>query len=129
MNAVKYPYNVGLPTQRAVLAALETGIGTAVENIVAERIKMEKALASFDFVEKIYPSDANFLLVKMQDNNLIFNYLKQNGVVVRDRSREPLCEGCLRITVGTEEENDRLLELLNNVGGVLNLNDATTQFL
>ena len=129
MNAVKYPYNVGLPTQRAVLAALKTGIGTAVESIVAERKKMEKALASFDFVEKIYPSDANFLLVKMQGNNLIFNYLKQNGVVVRDRSREPLCEGCLRITVGTEEENDRLLELLNNVGGVLNLNDATTQFL
>ena len=90
---------------------------------------MEKALASFDFVEKIYPSDANFLLVKMQGNDLIFNYLKQNGVVVRDRSKEPLCEGCLRITVGTEEENDRLLELLNNVGGVLKPNDVTTQFL
>nr|MCU0347955.1 histidinol-phosphate transaminase [Saprospiraceae bacterium] len=68
----------------------------------------------FDFVEKIYPSDANFLLVKMEDSALIFNYLKQNGVVVRDRSREPLCEGCLRITVGTKSENNRLLELLAN---------------
>lgn len=112
MNAVKYPYNVGLPTQRAVLLALERGLDGAVSAIVAERKRLEIALVGFDFVEKIYPSDANFLLVKMEDSALIFNYLKQNGVVVRNRSREPLCEGCLRITVGTPSENDRLLELL-----------------
>jgi histidinol-phosphate aminotransferase len=114
MNAVKYPYNVGLPTQRVALLALKNGIGTAVEAIVSERKRLEKELARLDFVERIHPSDANFLLVKMSDSNLIFNYLKQNGVVVRDRSREPLCEGCLRITVGTPSENDQLLKLLSN---------------
>jgi histidinol-phosphate aminotransferase len=112
MNAVKYPYNVSLPTQRAVLAALETGLDGTVAAIVAERKKLETALAELDFVEHIYPSNANFILIKMQDSNLIFNYLKQNGVVVRDRSREPLCEGCLRVTVGTQTENNRLLDLL-----------------
>ncbi|MBI1225316.1 MAG: histidinol-phosphate transaminase [Bacteroidetes bacterium] len=112
LNAVKYPYNVGAPTQRVVLSALEQGLEGTVSAIIAERKKLEKALAEFEFVEKIYPSDANFLLVKMKGSALIFNYLKQNGVVVRDRSREPLCEGCLRITVGTPDENNVLLELL-----------------
>ncbi len=112
MNAVKYPYNVGLPTQQAVLPALEMGLDSTVATIIAERKRLETKLAEMDFVERIYPSDANFLLVKIKDSALIFNYLKQNGVVVRDRSREPLCEGCLRITAGTKTENDRLLELL-----------------
>ncbi len=112
MNAVKYPYNVGLPTQRAVLSALESGLDGTVAAIIAERKRLTAALAELDFVERIYPSDANFLLVKIKGNTLIFNYLKQNGLVVRDRSREPLCEGCLRITVGTQTENNRLLDLL-----------------
>ncbi len=113
LNAVKYPYNVGLPTQRAVLRSLETGLDGTVAAIVAERKRLETELSKLDFVERIYPSDANFLLVKMKDSTLIFNYLKQNGVVVRDRSREPLCEGCLRVTVGTEIENQKLIELLH----------------
>jgi len=112
LNTVKSPYNVGLPTQRAVLSAFETGLDGTVSTIIAERKRLEIAGVGFDFVEKIYPSDANFLLIKMEDSALIFNYLKQNGVVVRDRSREPLCEGCLRITVGTPSENDRLLALM-----------------
>jgi histidinol-phosphate aminotransferase len=114
LNAVKYPYNVGLPTQRAVLSALETGLDGTVSAIIAERKRLELALVGFDFVEKIYPSDANFLLAKMENSAMIFNYLKQNGMVVRDRSREPLCEGCLRVTVGTQQENDRLIGLLTN---------------
>ncbi len=115
MNSVKYPYNIGLPTQRAVLLAMKgTYLGPVVDAIVAERKRLAVALAAFDFVEKIYPSDANFLLIKMRGNGLIFNHLKHNGVVVRDRSREPLCEGCLRITVGTVTENDQLLKLLEN---------------
>jgi histidinol-phosphate aminotransferase len=114
LNAVKYPYNVGLPTQRAVLTALETGIDGTVAATIAERKRLESALAELDFVERIYHSDANFLLVKMRDSSLIFNYLKQNGVVVRDRSREPLCEGCLRITVGTPSENELLIRQLKN---------------
>ncbi len=112
MNVVKYPYNVGLPTQRAVLSALETGLGDTVPITIVERMRLTEALSELDFVVQVYPSDANFLLVKMRDSSLIFNYLKQNGVVVRDRSREPLCEGCLRITVGTALENNKLLRLL-----------------
>jgi histidinol-phosphate aminotransferase len=115
LNAVKYPYNVGLPTQRAVLSALEKGLDGTVAGIIAERKKLELALAELDFVEQIYPSDANFILVKMKDSALIFNYLKQNGVVVRDRSLEPLCEGCLRVTVGTSSENSHLFELLKSI--------------
>lgn len=113
LNSVKYPYNVGLPTQRAVQAAFEKQeVAETVGEILTERKRLTEALGQFSFVEKIYPSDANFLLVKMKDSALIFNYLKQNGVVVRDRSKEPLCEGCLRITVGTKEENSTLLKLL-----------------
>lgn len=113
LNTVKYPYNVGLPTQRVVLAAFEKQeVANVVDQILTEKKRLTAALRNFDFVEKIYPSDANFLLVKMKGSSLIFNYLKQNGVVVRDRSKEPNCEGCLRITVGTEEENTGLLKLL-----------------
>ncbi len=118
LNSVKYPYNVGLPTQRAVLAAFEKqDVATIVDEILTERKRLAEALGQFDFVEKIYPSDANFLLVKMKDSPLIFNYLKQNGVIVRDRSKEPLCEGCLRITIGTGPENTRLLKLLEAFSG------------
>jgi histidinol-phosphate aminotransferase len=121
LNSVKYPYNVGLPTQRAVLAALEKQeVATAVDNILSERKRLADALRQFSFVEKIYPSDANFILVKMKDSALIFNYLKQNGVVVRDRSKEPYCDGCLRITVGTPDENSALLELLAKYEQVAN---------
>ncbi len=126
MNAVKYPYNVGVPTQRAVLSALETGMGDTVASIIAERKKLEMALARLNFVEQIYPSDANFILVKMRDSSLVFNYLKQNGVVVRDRTKEPLCEGCLRVTVGTGIENDQLIHLLTDWPTQL-LNNPITQ--
>ena len=113
LNSVKYPYNVGLPTQRAVLTAFEKQeVVAALDEILTERKRLAEALGQFSFVEKIYPSDANFLLVKMKDSMLIFNYLKQNSVVVRDRSKEPLCDGCLRITVGTATENSTLLEML-----------------
>jgi len=65
-------------------------------------------------VEKIFPSDANFLLVKVNDARALYNYLLTKAIVVRDRSRVELCEGCLRITVGTKRENEQLIEALNN---------------
>jgi histidinol-phosphate aminotransferase len=65
-------------------------------------------------VEKVYPSDANFLLVKVTDANAIYSYLRDKGIIVRNRNNVLLCEGCLRITVGTERENSELLEALNS---------------
>ena len=73
---------------------------------------MEKELSTFSIIEKIYHSDSNFLLVKTQNPTRIYNHLVKEGIIVRDRSRVPLCEGCLRITIGTKKENDLLLEKL-----------------
>ncbi|MEZ4959462.1 MAG: histidinol-phosphate transaminase [Saprospiraceae bacterium] len=116
LNKVKYPYNLGLPTQKAVLAVLDkTDIRPVIDGILKEKEKLETALHQFELVEKIYPSDSNFLLVKMQNSALVFNALKERGIIVRDRSKEPLCDGCLRITIGTEAENDFLLKQLNVV--------------
>lgn len=114
LNSVKYPYNVSLPVQRQVMEALTYGLAPSfITDTIVERQRLSAALQQFSFVEKIYPSDANFLLVRFTDSVLIFNYLKSKSVVVRDRSREPLCQRCLRITVGTSSENDTLLKALS----------------
>jgi histidinol-phosphate aminotransferase len=83
-----------------------------VNSIIEERAKLAEELKQFTFVEKIYPSDANFLLVKMDGARKIFDYLMSEGVIVRDRSKVALCEGSLRITVGSPEENRELIEKL-----------------
>ena len=115
LNSVKYPYNISLPVQQEVLKALESGTVKLVIGVIREeRQRLVSALQRLSFVKKIYPSDANFLLVKFSDSSLIFNDLKAKGIVVRDRSKEPLCQGCLRITVGTKAENDTLLETLHS---------------
>jgi histidinol-phosphate aminotransferase len=80
-----------------------------VKLLIAEREKMEKLLAEFPFVVKVYPSEANFLLVKMHDARGIYNYLVEEGIIVRDRSKVHLCDESLRITIGNSEENENLL--------------------
>lgn len=111
-NKVKPPYNVSESTQQILLKALENG--TQVKNwikaTIQEREKLSAALARLPYVQQVYPSDANFVLVKMNDPKAVYNYLTEKGIIVRDRSKVTLCEGCLRITVGTEEENGKLLE-------------------
>jgi histidinol-phosphate aminotransferase len=84
-----------------------------IREIVNERQLLEKALPSIGLVQLIHPSDANFLLVQVTEPVRIYQYLLDRGIVVRDRSRVELCEGCLRITVGTPHENKLLLEALN----------------
>jgi histidinol-phosphate aminotransferase len=79
---------------------------------VTEREKLVKTLGGMNIVEKIYPSDANFILVKTIDARAIYEYLVNKGIIVRDRSKVELCEGCLRITIGTQEENQILTETL-----------------
>ncbi|NOX17118.1 MAG: aminotransferase class I/II-fold pyridoxal phosphate-dependent enzyme, partial [Chlorobi bacterium] len=118
LNKIKYPYNVNGLSQKAVLQALsktEEVKGT-VRKIIAERTRLKKGLQNFDFVKNVFPSDANFLLVKVAGASKIYDYLLKNGVIVRNRSGLPHCEECLRFTVGAESENDKLLELLSNYG-------------
>lgn len=111
MAAVKYPYNVNsLSLAEATKALKNPGQKNKwVEGILNERERLKQALPAFSFVEEVFPSDSNFLLVRVKDPKLIYSYLQGMGIIVRDRSSVPLCEGCLRITVGTSEENELLL--------------------
>lgn len=111
-NKVKPPYNVSESTQQILLKALENDVQIKkwIKATIQERAKLSAALALLPYVQQVYPSDANFVLVKMNNPKAVYNYLTEKGIIVRDRSKVTLCEGCLRITVGTEEENEKLLE-------------------
>ncbi len=115
-NHIKYPYNINILTQQRALELLQTEENKKnwVKELNQLKVELEKQLSQFTFVSKIYPSDANFLLLKTENPKKIYNYLIEQGVVIRDRSSVSLCEGCLRITVGTEEENSTLIEALKN---------------
>ena len=111
---VKYPYNIGTDTIAEALDRISEGIDAQVAEIVAERDRLYAALPAYSCVIKVYPSDANFLLVKVKDARGLYNVLLKEGVIVRDRSTVPGCEGCLRITVGTPEENVKLEQAIRS---------------
>lgn len=121
MNKVKPPYNINQASQDLVLQALEEvgQVNDMIKEIVSQRGELEKILPSLAVVKKVYPSDANFLLVQVTDARGIYDYLLQQGIVVRDRSKVTLCEGCLRITVGTAKENENLVNALKKYAGAL----------
>lgn len=114
MNKVKPPYNISQATQELALKALEE-VGQ-VNDMIRELVNMREALAEvfnrMPTVQQVYPSDANFILVKMKDAHEVYGFLVNKGIIVRDRSNVKLCEDCLRITVGTEEENTQLVDAL-----------------
>lgn len=114
MSRVKYPYNISILNQEKAAEVLSDPLAAAdrVEELVGERKRISEALAVLPEVEKVYPSDANFLLVRFRDKDKAFAELMKAGIIVRDRSSAYNCSGCLRITIGTPEENDRLLEVL-----------------
>ncbi|RYY19685.1 MAG: histidinol-phosphate transaminase [Chitinophagaceae bacterium] len=117
LNKVKPPYNINLPAQQLVIEAIKN-IGTVnawIKDTVQERIKLGNELSQLSFVEYVYPSDANFLLVKVQDANAVYASLCERGIITRNRNNVTLCEGCVRITVGTSEENRILLENLKKM--------------
>lgn len=118
LTKIKPPYNLSETSQQIAIRALDKldKVNEWIKITVQEREKLSKALAGFSFVQKVYPSDANFLLVKVADARGIYDALMTNGIIVRDRSKVSLCEGCLRITVGTPEENEKLLETLRKIG-------------
>lgn len=107
---VKYPYNINGPTQQTVAERLSADIAPQVAELRSERERMAQALATCPTVERVYPSDANFLLVRTAAPDRLYDALIAAGVIVRNRSRIPGCEGCLRITIGRPEENDRMLQ-------------------
>jgi histidinol-phosphate aminotransferase len=116
MNKVKPPYNINEASQQLALEALANidQVNSWIKETLLQRDKLVFGLKDFDFVVDIYPSDANFILVKTTDARGIYNFLVEKGIIVRDRSKVELCEGCLRITVGTPAENNILLETLQN---------------
>jgi histidinol-phosphate aminotransferase len=114
LNRVKPPYNINQVTQDLALKALEEvgQVNDMIKELVQMRAALKGVFEKLPFVKKVYPSDANFLLVKVDDAKEAYHYLLSRGIVVRDRSNVMLCENCLRITVGTEEENTELIEAM-----------------
>ncbi|GAB2981572.1 histidinol-phosphate transaminase [Mucilaginibacter puniceus] len=116
MNKVKPPYNMNEASQQLALQALANvdQVNGWIKETLLQRDKLVLNLKKFDFVVDIYPSDANFILVKTTDAKGIYNFLVEKGIIVRDRSKVELCQGCLRITVGTPNENEILINTLQN---------------
>jgi histidinol-phosphate aminotransferase len=114
LNKIKYPYNLNILTQQKALELLVNAdeMQQWVETLLAEREKLAAALNQIPYVEKVWPSDANFLLVKIKNARRVYEFLVEKGIIVRDRSKVLLCEDSLRITVGSEEENKALIEAL-----------------
>ena len=117
LNKIKYPYNLNILTQNKAFELIEKihDVNEWVNLLIAEREKMAKLLNGFPFVVKIFPSDANFLLVKMHDSSGIYDYLVEKGIIVRNRSKVHLCNDSLRITIGSPEENEILLQALRDL--------------
>ena len=114
MNKVKYPYNINLLTQEQALKVLGNSdeIDSWVRLILQERTRLIEAFSQLDICEKVYPTDANLFLTKVSDAQRIYDYLVEQGIIVRNRTRVQLCYNCLRITIGTRSENNELIGVL-----------------
>lgn len=117
LSRIKYPYNLSVLVQQKGLELLanEQYMADWVQKVLKERTKMIGALKKYPFVIKVFPTDANFVLVRTHDPRGIYQYLVGNKVIVRDRSSISLCEGCLRISIGSPEENEMLIEALDGL--------------
>lgn len=117
LNKIKYPYNVNLLTQQHILKLLNNPelVKEWVAVLLKEREILIAQLKSLDLVKHIYPTDANFVLIKVDDANAVYNYLVHQSIIVRNRNTVSLCMGCIRITVGTAEENATLISELKKL--------------
>ena len=113
-NKVKYPYNVNLLTQQQALEILDNPFEVEkwVTTLLQERRRLMEAFQLLPICKKVFPTDANFFLARMTDAQAIYDYLVERGIIVRNRSRISLCENCLRVTIGTKNENNELLAAL-----------------
>jgi histidinol-phosphate aminotransferase len=116
-NKIKYPYNINMLTQKKAIELLDRLQEKEewVKTIIEERAKMVKKMFKLPFVKVVYPSDANFILVKMNDARGIYEYLTEQKIIVRDRSKITLCDDCLRITIGSPKENKKLRKALKKL--------------
>jgi histidinol-phosphate aminotransferase len=116
LNKIKPPYNINQATQELASKALDQleDVNTMIRETVKERDELLKELGQLPVVQKLYPSDANFVLAKMTDATAVYNFLKQKGIIVRNRSNVILCDDCLRITVGTPEQDRQLIDVLKS---------------
>ena len=112
MSQVKYPYNINKAALQIVEQLLDEPIDDKVKEIVEQRGVVAERLAAMPFVSKVYPSDANFVLARVDDADAIYEHLIADGIIVRNRNRVRGCEGCLRITIGTKQENEKLIQSL-----------------
>ena len=117
LNKIKPPYNVNQLTQNKALERLNDldGVKQEVSSILEQRSLLAKELSQIPFIKEVYPSDANFLLAKVDDANQRYSQLIKRGIVVRNRTNQLLCDNCLRFTIGTEEENKLLVKILNQL--------------
>lgn len=117
LNKIKYPYNVNQLTQEKALEILnnQETMKSQLTLILSERTRLQQELTAIPCVRKIYPTDANFILVDVGDADTVYQKLVDQGIIVRNRNKVVLCAGCLRITVGTEEENTALLNALKTM--------------
>ena len=117
LKKVKPPYNVNSLTEKKAIENISSTYldNSQIKETILERNKLEKNLENFPFVKKVYPSDSNFLLVKVANANNVYKYLLDNGIVVRNRSQIKGCEECLRITVGTPKQNNLLINVLKRI--------------
>ena len=118
MNTIRSPYNISTISQELVTKAIDNlqDVNTMIMETVNLRKQLEQELLALPLIKKVFPSEANFLLVKMDHASEIFQHLRSNGILVCDKSKTKGCENCLRITVGTERENSLLVETLKGFG-------------
>lgn len=116
LNKIKPPYNInGLSQDYALRKLSQNTMSVQVKKIISERKRLQFAFSTCSFITKIYSSDANFILVKVDNAAIRYQQFLENGIVVRNRSNQPLCENCLRISIGTKEENKKIIEFLKNL--------------
>ncbi len=111
---VKYPYNINVVTQKLVADQLRLSVAGQVDEIKCQRRRVMDVLKGCPAIVKVHPSDSNFVLIRTPEPRRMYDTLIAAGIIVRDRSRIKGCEGCLRITIGTPEENDKLIEIIKN---------------
>lgn len=117
LNKIKPPYNINVLTQNKAIEGLSKMIlvQNQISYLLDDRQVLMEALKTVDFIEKIYPSDANFVMVKVDNANKRYQQLIDKGIVIRNRTTQPLCENCLRLTVGTPQENKRLIKIFKTL--------------
>ncbi len=117
LNKIKPPYNINELTQQKAIKQLNKVnlVTEQIEQLLKERQSLVEELEVLPFVTKVYPSDANFILIKVDDANKRYNQLMAKGIIIRNRTNQPLCENCLRLTIGTSVENRRLIEIFKSI--------------